>query len=201
MDYPSDPTGLSPDILLKAYSIGLFPMAESADDPGLFWVEPKERGIIPLDKFHVPKRLQRTIRRQPYQIKIDHDFDGVIEGCALRANTSETWINARIKALYRALFEQGNCHTIECWQEGKLLGGLYGVSLGAAFFGESMFSRSRDASKVALAYLLAHLLERGFMLLDTQFITEHLKQFGAITIPQTEYLKLLDKALQKNAQF
>jgi leucyl/phenylalanyl-tRNA--protein transferase len=197
----TDPTGLSPEVLLKAYSIGLFPMAESADDPGLFWVEPKERGIIPLDKFHIPKRLARTIRHHPYQVKINTDFEGVIEGCAQRSNRAETWINARIKNLYRALYERGNCHTVECWQDGRLVGGLYGVSLGGAFFGESMFSRAKDASKVALAFLVEHLRERRFTLLDTQFITEHLKQFGAITIPQTEYLKLLDVALKKTAKF
>jgi leucyl/phenylalanyl-tRNA--protein transferase len=201
MTAPQDPTGLSPEVLLKAYSIGLFPMAEGADDPGLFWVEPKERGIIPLDKFHVPKRLARTIRHHPFDIKINSDFEGMIEGCAQRLDGKETWINTRIKNLYRALYEKGHCHTVECWQGGKLMGGLYGVTLGGAFFGESMFSRATDASKVALAYLVEHLVERGFTLLDTQFITEHLKQFGAVIVPQTEYLKLLDKALKVKATF
>jgi leucyl/phenylalanyl-tRNA--protein transferase len=201
MTTPQDPTGLSPEVLLKAYSIGLFPMAESANDPGLFWVEPKERGIIPLDKFHVPKRLARTIRHHPFEIEINTDFEGVLEGCAQRTDGKDTWINARIKNLYRSLYERGNCHTVECWQDGKLVGGLYGVSLGGAFFGESMFSRAKDASKIALAFLVEHLRERGFTLLDTQFITEHLKQFGAMTVPQGDYLKLLDVALKLTAKF
>ena len=201
MTAPQDPTGLSPEVLLKAYSIGLFPMAESADDPGLFWVEPKERGILPLDQFHVPKRLARTIKHHPFDIKINSDFEGVMEGCAQRADGKETWINERIKNLYRALYERDNCHTVECWRDGKLAGGLYGVSLGGAFFGESMFSHETDASKVALAFLVEHLKERGFVLLDTQFITEHLKQFGAVTIPQADYLKLLDEATKIDASF
>lgn len=201
MTEPLDPTGLSPEVLLKAYAIGLFPMAESADDPGLFWVEPKERGIIPLDKFHVPKRLARTMRHHPFDVKFDHDFEGVMEGCAQRLDGKPTWINARIKNLCRQLYERGNCHTVECWHKGELVGGLYGISLGGAFFGESMFSRATDASKVALVALVERLIERGFTLLDTQFITEHLKQFGAITIAQTEYLKLLDEAVKKQTKF
>lgn len=176
-------------------------MAESADDPGLFWVEPKLRGILPLDRFHIPRRLVRTVRQNVFEIKFDHDFDAVIDACGARERKSETWINQRIKDIYRELYRLGHCHTVECWSGGQLAGGLYGVSLGAAFFGESMFSKDRDASKVALVHLVARLKARGFELLDTQFITEHLKQFGTIEILQSEYLTLLEKAMQKEARF
>ncbi|MES2906808.1 MAG: leucyl/phenylalanyl-tRNA--protein transferase [Pseudomonadota bacterium] len=201
MTEPLDPINLNPEIMLRAYAAGIFPMSESADDPGLFWVEPKERGIIPLDTFHVPKRLARTVRHLQFDIKINSDFDSVIDACAAPDRASATWINARIRKLYRDLYDIGHCHTVECWNNGKLAGGLYGVTLGTAFFGESMFSKERDASKVALVHLVERLRERGFTLLDTQFNTEHLSQFGAITIPQKEYMKLLEAALQSRAEF
>ncbi len=201
MSKPTDPHALTPETVLKAYSIGLFPMSESADDPGLFWVEPKERGILPLDDFHVPQRLARTIRKRPFDIKVDTDFDAVIDACAARTNKSETWINTRIKKIYRELFDMGHCHTVECRKDGKLVGGLYGVSLGAVFFGESMFSHETDASKVALVHLAERLRAGGYRLLDTQFITNHLKQFGAIVIDQKDYMKLLEAALQLDGDY
>jgi leucyl/phenylalanyl-tRNA---protein transferase len=194
---------ITPEILLKAYAVGVFPMAESADDPNLFWLEPKKRGIIPLDTFHVPSRLARTLRSAPYAIHYDRDFAAVIEGCAQAADgRTSTWINATIRELYGALFEQGHCHTVEVYDAyDQLVGGLYGVSLGGAFFGESMFHRARDASKMALIHLVGRLKERGFTLLDTQFITDHLKQFGAIEIPRAKYMRLLQQALVIPAQF
>ncbi len=192
---------LTPELVLRAYSIGLFPMSESADDPALFWVEPKLRGIIPLQTFHVPKRLSRTLRNLPFEIRYDSNFDAVIDACGSKTRKSETWINQRIKTLYRALFDMGHCHTVECWQKDQLVGGLYGVSLNGAFFGESMFSLARDASKIALVHLVERLIAKGFILLDTQFITDHLKQFGTIEIPQSEYLLMLEEALKKEAAF
>jgi leucyl/phenylalanyl-tRNA---protein transferase len=196
-------TVITPEILLKAYAVGVFPMAESEDDPNLFWLEPKKRGIIPLDTFHVPTRLARTFRSAPYTIHFNRDFASVIEGCAQAADgRTSTWINATIKALYGALFAQGHCHTVEVYDaHDQLVGGLYGVSLGGAFFGESMFHRARDASKMALIHLVGRLKERGFTLLDTQFITDHLKQFGAIEIPRAQYMRLLQQALVIPAQF
>lgn len=193
---------ITADVLLKAYAIGVFPMAESADDPGLFWIEPEQRGLLPLDEFHLPRRLARTIRAEPFDIRIDTDFDGVIEGCARPAKgRRKTWINARIRSLYRELFDLGHCHTVEAWRDGKLVGGLYGIALGSAFFGESMFSLERDASKVALAYLVARLKIGGFTLLDIQFTTEHLKRFGAYEVDREEYQQLLNKALALKADF
>jgi leucyl/phenylalanyl-tRNA--protein transferase len=189
---------VTPELLLKAYAIGIFPMAESADDPALYWHEPLKRGVIPLDTFHVPDRLARTIRQDRFEVRIDSDFDRVITGCADR---SATWINQRILKLYKGLFEMGHCHTIETWRRGKLAGGLYGVHLRGAFFGESMFSLERDASKVALVHLVARLRVGGFRLLDTQFITEHLRQFGAIEVPRERFQKLLEKALEIEADF
>lgn len=193
---------ITADVLLKAYAIGVFPMAESADDPGLFWIEPEQRGLLPLDEFHLPRRLARTIRAEPFDIRIDTDFEGVIEGCARPAKgRRKTWINARIRSLYRELFDLGHCHTVEAWRDGKLVGGLYGIALGSAFFGESMFSLERDASKVALAYLVARLKIGGFTLLDIQFTTEHLKRFGAYEVDREEYQQLLNKALALKADF
>jgi leucyl/phenylalanyl-tRNA--protein transferase len=190
---------ITPEVLLKAYACGIFPMAESADDPGLYWIEPERRGIIPLERFHLPRRLARTVRQDSFTIRIDSDFPAVIDGCASSApGRSKTWINARIRALYADLFRAGHCHTVEAWQNGRLVGGLYGVRLGAAFFGESMFSRERDASKVALVHLVARLKVGGFKLLDTQFTTEHLKTFGAIDISRKEYEKLLEKLMQSD---
>lgn len=191
---------ITPHVLLKAYAVGIFPMAESADDPGLYWIEPEARGIIPLDRFHVPRRLARTVAQDAFEIRVDHDFGRVIEGCAAVARgRSKTWINGRIRRLYGELFALGHCHSIEAWRDGGLVGGLYGVRLGAAFFGESMFSRERDASKVALVHLVEGLKAGGFTLLDTQFITAHLARFGAIEIPRADYLLLLADAIRRDA--
>lgn len=193
---------ITPEVLLKAYSVGIFPMAESADDPSLFWVEPEQRGIIPLDGLHVSRRLARTIRSNKFEIHVDRDFDAVIDACAAPAAGREsTWINQRIRKLYRALFDRRQCHTVEAWRDGRLVGGLYGVKIGAAFFGESMFHFERDASKVALVHLVARLRVGGFKLLDAQFITDHLASMGAVEISRVEYQNLLVKALAGNAQF
>jgi len=187
---------ITPLVLLKAYACGIFPMAESAEDNALYWIEPERRGILPLDRVHVPQRLARTIRNGGFEVKIDNDFDAVIEGCAAPwAGRRSTWINARIRNLYRELFAMGHCHTIEVWQDGMLVGGLYGVHLGRAFFGESMFNRVRDASKIALVYLVARLKYGGFELLDTQFVTEHLARFGVIEVSRTEFQRKLGGAL------
>ncbi len=193
---------ITPDVLLKAYSCGIFPMAESADDPGLFWVEPETRGVLPLDGFHVPRRLARTIRQGVYTTKVDTAFEEVIALCAADApGRRETWINSRIAKLYTELYEMGYCHSVESWKDGELVGGLYGISLGAAFFGESMFSRARDASKVALVHLVDRLQVGKYLLLDTQFNTNHLSQFGAIDVPKSDYLARLDDALSVEGRF
>jgi leucyl/phenylalanyl-tRNA---protein transferase len=188
---------ITPQVLLKAYACGIFPMAESASDPTLYWIEPDLRGILPLDAIIVPKRLARTIRQEKFEIRVDSDFDGVIAGCAApRAGRRTTWINSKIHELYGELFNMGFCHTVEAWYGGQLVGGLYGVHLGGAFFGESMFSTETDASKVCLVYLAARLVHGGFTLLDTQFVTDHLKQFGAIEVRRADFQKLLSVALQ-----
>ncbi len=190
-------SGIPTDLLLRAYASGVFPMAENADDTEVFWVRPETRGIIPLDGFHMPKSLAKTIRRGTFGIAFDRDFAGVIEGCAeRRAERRNTWINRPIREAYARLFEIGHCHTVEAWHEGRLAGGLYGVTLGRVFFGESMFSRERDASKVCLVALVERLRARGFSLLDTQFTTEHLKRFGAIDVPRRKYEKMLEEALR-----
>ena len=164
---------ITPEVLLKAYSCGIFPMAESADDPALYWIEPERRGIIPLDRFHVPDRLARTVRSDRFTVAVDRDFDAVIDGCAEPApGRTRTWINVRIRNLYRKLYERGDCHTVEVYDGDELVGGLYGVSLGRAFFGESMFHTVRDASKVALVHLVARLKAGHYRLLDTQFVTD-----------------------------
>ncbi|QCI98020.1 leucyl/phenylalanyl-tRNA--protein transferase [Agrobacterium larrymoorei] len=184
------------DMLLRAYSIGLFPMAESADDPELFWVEPELRGIIPLNDFHVSKSLTKTIRKTPFDIRFDTAFDAVMAGCAEEApDRPSTWINETIRKLYVELHQIGHAHSVEAWEEDQLVGGLYGVSLGSAFFGESMFSRRTNASKICLVHLVERLRENGFTLLDTQFTTEHLKTFGAIDVPKAEYAKMLQRAV------
>ncbi|MBB3453583.1 leucyl/phenylalanyl-tRNA--protein transferase [Rhizobium sp. BK313] len=189
--------GITPEILLRAYSIGLFPMAESADDPEIFWVEPELRGVLPLDTFHVSKSLAKTIRRKPFDIRFNTDFDAVIAACAEQTNgRPSTWINKTIRSLYSTLNHIGHAHSVEAWEDGKLVGGLYGVSLGSAFFGESMFSRRTDASKICLVCLVERLRQRGFTLLDTQFTTEHLRTFGAIDVPKDEYAKMLEKAME-----
>ena len=193
---------LTPDILLQAYAAGVFPMAESADDPELFWVDPTRRGIIPLDGFHVPRRLKRVLRRGDFGISVDRDFSAVMQGCAEASETRpSTWINDEIVRLYTALFERGAAHSVECRIAGELVGGLYGVSLGAAFFGESMFSRATDASKVALVHLVTRLRVGGYRLLDTQFLTPHLAQFGGIEISRARYRRLLAEALRYRAVF
>ena len=190
------------ELLLMAYRSGIFPMSDSRDDEEIYWVEPRERGIIPLDNFHVPSRLARTVRADQFEIRIDSDFDGVIAGCAAPAEgRDQTWINARIRDLYGALFDSGHAHTVEAWENGRLVGGLYGVRLGAAFFGESMFHTARDASKVALVHLVARLRAGGFQLLDTQFVTDHLARFGAREVPRRTYRALLDQAVAQSADF
>ncbi|ACI54825.1 leucyl/phenylalanyl-tRNA--protein transferase [Rhizobium acidisoli] len=189
--------GITPEILLRAYSIGLFPMAESADDPEIFWVEPELRGVLPLDHFHLSKSLAKTVRRKPFEIRFDHAFDSVIAACAEETSgRPSTWINKTIRSLYATLFDMGHAHTVEAWDGDKLVGGLYGVSLGSAFFGESMFSRRTDASKICLVHLVERLRERGFTLLDTQFTTEHLKTFGAIDVAKADYAVMLAAAMQ-----
>ena len=187
---------ITPQVLLKAYACGIFPMAESAEDNALYWIEPERRGILPLDRVHIPKRLARTIRQGGFEVKVDENFEAVIEGCAApRSGRRSTWINGRIRSLYRDLFALGHCHTVEVWQDGELTGGLYGVHLGRAFFGESMFSKARDASKIALVYLIARLKYGGFTLLDTQFVTGHLARFGAIEVSREEFQRFLEAAL------
>lgn len=190
------------DLLLKAYASGVFPMAESADDPEVFWVRPEKRGIIPLDGFHIPKSLAKTIRRAPFDIRFDHDIAATIAGCAeQRDERQSTWINAPIREAYLQLARMSHCHSVEAWRDDHLVGGLYGVSLGRVFFGESMFSRETDASKVCLVHLVERLKERGFALLDTQFTTEHLKRFGAVDVPRGRYEKMLAAALKGEAAF
>ncbi|KMO11755.1 leucyl/phenylalanyl-tRNA--protein transferase [Methylobacterium platani] len=195
---------ITAEILLKAYAAGIFPMAEDADDPTLYWVEPKERGILPLDRFHLGQRLARTVRKGDFEVVTDRDFDAVIEGCAApRRDSARTWINARIRALYGELFDLGHCHTVEVYagEPRTLVGGLYGVSLGAAFFGESMFHIARDASKVALVHLAARLKRGGYTLLDAQFVTSHLAQFGAEEVPRQIYKAMLREAIHRPAQW
>lgn len=193
---------ITPDVLLKAYACGIFPMAESADDPALYWVEPEQRGIIPLDGFHISTRLARTVRTTSFGVVADRDFPAVIDGCAAAAAGRErTWINQRIRALYIALAERGACHSVEVYDGAKLVGGLYGLALGRAFFGESMFHRATDASKIALVHLVARLIAGGFTLLDTQFTTSHLQSFGAIEVPRRRYQALLADALTGEAAF
>ena len=187
---------ITPQVLLKAYACGIFPMAESAEDNALYWIEPERRGILPLDRLHIPRRLVRTIRNGGFKVRVDRNFEAVIDGCAApRLGRRSTWINGRIRSLYRELFALGNCHTIEVWEDGTLTGGLYGVHLGRAFFGESMFSTARDASKIALVYLVARLIYGGFTLLDTQFVTGHLARFGAVEVSRDAFQGLLEAAL------
>lgn len=193
---------LTPDILLHAYAAGIFPMAEAGDDPELFWVDPKRRGIIPLDGFHVSRRLKRVLRRGSFAVRADSAFAAVIRACAEASETRpSTWINDEIVRLYTSLHERGMAHSLECWHGAELVGGLYGVSLGAAFFGESMFSRVTDASKVALVHLAARLRLGGYRLLDTQFLTPHLAQFGGIEISRARYQRLLADALRYRGVF
>lgn len=193
---------ITPELLLRAYACGIFPMAESVDDPTLFWVEPKMRGVVPLESFRIPSRLARTVRSDSFTVTIDTAFNAVINGCAApQPGRDNTWINHRIRELYIGLHELGHCHSVEVWRDNELAGGLYGVRLGRAFFGESMFHVVRDASKVALVHLVARLIAGGFVLLDTQFVTDHLRGFGAIEIPRRRYRALLDVALEGRADF
>jgi leucyl/phenylalanyl-tRNA--protein transferase len=193
---------ITPEVLLRAYACGIFPMAESADDPTLFWVEPEMRGVIPLDDFRISSRLARTVRSDAFTVTVNTAFKAVIAGCAApQPGRDDTWINKRIRDLYIGLHEIGHCHSVEAWENDDLVGGLYGVSLGRAFFGESMFHRTRDASKVALVHLVARLIAGGFELLDTQYVTEHLRSFGAMEISRRRYCALLDKAIAGEAEF
>ena len=196
------PPPLTPEILLAAYAAGIFPMAESAEDPQLFWVDPRRRGILPLDGFHVPRRLRRVVRGGGFEIRVDSAFAAVMQGCAEASDKRpNTWINDEIRQLYTGLFRRRAAHSVETWREGALVGGLYGVSLGAAFFGESMFSREADASKVALVHLAARLRRGGYRLLDTQFLTPHLAQFGGVEVSRARYRRLLGEALGSTAVF
>lgn len=193
---------ITPELLLRAYACGIFPMSESADDPSLFWVEPELRGVIPLDGFRVSSRLARTVRTDAFTVTTDRAFKRVMSECAApRPDREETWINKRIRDLYGALHEMGHAHSVEVWHGDELVGGLYGVSLGRAFFGESMFHHARDASKVALVHLVARLIAGGYGLLDTQYVTDHLRSFGAVEVPRERYRLLLDAALDDVADF
>jgi leucyl/phenylalanyl-tRNA---protein transferase len=193
---------ITPQILLRAYAVGIFPMAETAQDTALYWVDPDERGIIPLDGLHISRSLRKQVRRRHFNVRVDTAFDQVIEACGARArNRQVTWINKRIRALYGQLHKMGCCHSVECWRDAELVGGLYGVRIGAAFFGESMFSRATDASKVALVHLVARLNAGGFQLLDAQFMNPHLATLGAIQMPRADYQKLLEPAIEASADF
>jgi leucyl/phenylalanyl-tRNA---protein transferase len=193
---------ITPDIVLRAYSVGLFPMAEQEDDDRLFWVDPDERGVFPLDGLIVSRSLEKIVRADRFEVSVDTDFAAVIEGCAhAGADRDRTWINAQIRSIYGKLFDAGFVHTIECRRDGRLVGGLYGVAIGAAFFGESMFHLERDASKVALVHLVARLRAGGYALLDTQFVTPHLASLGAIAIARAEYRAMLERAVDESADF
>jgi leucyl/phenylalanyl-tRNA--protein transferase len=191
-------TSLTPELLLQAYQVGVFPMSEGRDDPEVFWVDPRMRGVFPLDGFRISRSLARTMRRGHFHVTVDTAFVDVVEGCADR---DETWINDTIFDLYGTLFARGFAHSVEVWQGKRLVGGVYGVTIGAAFFGESMFSRASDASKVALAYLIDRLQLGGFQLFDTQFITPHLESLGAVEIPRKTYQSLLLAATSSDASF
>ncbi|MFK5980730.1 MAG: leucyl/phenylalanyl-tRNA--protein transferase [Rhizobiaceae bacterium] len=193
---------ITPQLLLKAYSIGIFPMAESVDDPGMFWVEPEMRGILPLNNFHIPRSLKKSFRRNDFEVKVDSNFEEVVAACAGEGIERDgTWINQRIRNLYSELFKMGHCHSVEIWHDEKLVGGLYGVSLGGAFFGESMFSKRTNASKFALIHLVYRLKQGKFRLLDTQFTTEHLERFGVVEILRDDYRGLLESAISCDADF
>lgn len=198
MSLPHDPLEITPTLLLRAYAAGVFPMAESARSETLFWVDPRRRGILPLERLYISRSLRKRIRRGNFRVKVDENFSETLSGCADR---SETWINREIKELFITLHRMGYAHSVEVHDEDGLAGGLYGVRIGGAFFGESMFSVRPDASKIALAYLVARLRKGGFTLLDTQFVTDHLTRLGAIEISRDTYHVLLDKALKVDAQF
>jgi leucyl/phenylalanyl-tRNA--protein transferase len=204
MSRPKDPFALdlTPELIVRAYQAGIFPMAEDASSPDLFWVSPQQRGIIPLHRFHISKSLHKRLRNHNFSIRVDTDFDAVVEGCATAGTDRDsTWINPTIRRLYGQLFQRGVCHTVEVWDGAELVGGLYGLSIGAAFFGESMFHRRTDASKIALAHLVERLRAGGYRLLDTQFVTDHLRSFGGIEIPREEYEVMLADALAHHGDF
>lgn len=193
---------ITPQVLLKAYSVGVFPMAESADDPSLYWIEPDERGVLPLNNFHISRSLKKSVRHGGFEIRVDTAFERVMRLCAEKTDDrKDTWINARILRLYGQLHKMGCCHSVESWRDGELVGGLYGLRLGAAFFGESMFARATNASKVALVHLVARLNFGGFKLLDAQFVNDHLRQFGCYKVPKREYRPVLDAATEADADF
>lgn len=193
---------LTPELLLCAYASGIFPMADDRDNPAIQWIDPHQRGIIPLDRYHVPRSLKKVIRQRRFDIRVNTAFERVITACAAcRPDRPKTWLNDQLIELYCALHEKRYAHSVECWAGDRLVGGVYGLSLGAAFFGESMFSRERDASKVALVELIRRLNLGGYRLLDTQFVTDHLKRFGAIEIPRKAYLERLRLALEVEARF
>lgn len=196
--YPLKRPPLSPELILRAYASGIFPMADSADDPDLFWVDPRRRGIFPLDGVHVSRSLRRRIRKGDFEIRVNSAFSDVLDGCADR---DVTWINAELCAVYQALHHVGHAHSVEVWEENTLAGGVFGITLGGAYFGESMFSRRRDASKIALVWLIARLRAGGFTLFDTQFVTDHLTTLGAVEIPRAEYRRRLSSALAKDGDF
>ena len=194
--------GFTLEDLIECYARGVFPMAEARDDDRIFLIDPDQRGVLPLDRFHVPKRLARTVKADLFEVRIDTAFAEVVDACARpRPGREDTWINGAIRSMYQGLFARGLAHSVECWREGRMVGGLYGVSLGGAFFGESMFSEERDASKVALVHLAARLRAGRYALLDAQFITEHLTQFGAVEIPRRDYRRRLENALAIEADF
>lgn len=193
---------ITPDLVIRAYRAGIFPMAENAGDQDVFWVSPTRRGILPLDKFHVSKSLRKRLKTHGFEVKVDTDFAAVVEGCATAGSDRDnTWINATIRRVYGALFARGICHTVEVWDGAALVGGLYGLAIGGAFFGESMFHRRTDASKIALAHLVERLKAGGFVLLDTQFLTDHLESLGGVEVPRETYELLLAEALQRHGEF
>jgi leucyl/phenylalanyl-tRNA--protein transferase len=193
---------ITPDLLLQAYRIGVFPMGERRDDPKLYWLDPRLRAVLPLDAFHLPRRLARTVRAGYFEVSADTAYLDVMRACAEpRPGHPESWINDPLLDLYSELYARGHAHSIECRVGGRLVGGLYGVSVGAAFFGESMFSRQRDASKVALVHLVARLITGGFRLLDCQFMTEHLRNFGAVEVSREIFRELLSDAVDRPAVF
>jgi leucyl/phenylalanyl-tRNA--protein transferase len=189
---------LTPELMIRAYAAGIFPMSDGADQPGIFWVDPQRRGVFPLDGFHISRSLQRRIRKGGYEVALNRDFAGVVAACA---NRDETWINGELFRTYLALHARGYGHSVEVWMDGELAGGVFGVTIGAAFFGESMFSRRTDGSKIALAYLVRRLRAGGFQLFDTQFTTEHLERLGAVELPRADYRRQLQIAVTSPADF
>jgi leucyl/phenylalanyl-tRNA--protein transferase len=193
---------VTPEMLLRAYALGVFPMAEGRENREIYWIDPEERGVLPLDALHVPRRLLRTLRQKRFEVRCDTAFGAVVQACAEPGpGRNDTWINQEILRLSLQLYDMGFAHSVECWSDGKLAGGLYGVAIGGAFFGESMFSRQTDSSKVALVHLVLRLRLGGFQLLDTQFVTRHLQRFGAVEIPRAEYRRRLMRAIASGGKF